>query len=72
MSKPLVMAGILAALLSALAMAVRSSSKTMKVGVAPTSTPSGSSEAGLSALCPRGTLPDEGVCIPVPAASSLR
>jgi hypothetical protein len=72
MIKPLVMVGIVAALLSALAMAGRGPSKTLKVGASPTPLPSGSSEPGFTALCPRGTLPDEGVCIPVPAASALR
>jgi hypothetical protein len=72
MVKPLVTAGILAALLAALSLVTRGPSKTTRVGAAPTSTPSGSSGPGFTALCPRGTLPDEGVCIPVPAATPLR
>ena len=63
---PLVKAGIFAALLAALAVAVRGPFKTLRVGAKPTLAPSSSSEPGLTALCPRGTLPDEGVCIPVP------
>jgi hypothetical protein len=70
---PRVKAGILAALLAALASALRSPDETGRVGGKPTSAPSSSATAPeFSALCPKGTLPDEGVCIPVPAASSLR
>lgn len=69
---PLVKAGIVAALLAALAVALRGTSPAVRVGARPTSSPSASAEPGPSALCPKGTLPDEGVCIPVPAASAPR
>ena len=61
---PLVRAGLAAALLAALAVMTDRPPRSVRVGAA--SVPSATGAARLSALCPRGTLPDEGVCVPVP------
>ncbi|HEX6277828.1 MAG TPA: hypothetical protein VFZ53_32520 [Polyangiaceae bacterium] len=60
---PLVRAGLAAALLATLAVMTDRSPKAIRVGGAAPPTPSA---ARLSALCPRGTLPDGDVCVPVP------
>jgi hypothetical protein len=60
---PLVRAGLAAALLATLAVMTDRSPQAIRVGGAAPPTPSA---ARLSALCPRGTLPDGDVCVPVP------
>jgi hypothetical protein len=58
-------AAALAALLSALAVVATRPARTVMVG---TVKPASSAERGPVAPCPRGTLPDAEVCIPVPVA----
>jgi hypothetical protein len=60
---PLVRAGLAAALLATLSVMTDRPARTVRVGGA--ARPAGS-QAELSALCPRGTLPDGEVCVPVP------
>jgi hypothetical protein len=64
---PLVRAGVLAAFLSALAVLVARPPAKVRVGApAPGAA---RAEAGPIAPCPRGTLPDANVCVPVPKES---
>ena len=65
---PLVRAGLAAALLATLAVMTDRSPRAIRVGA---SAPAGPSAARLSALCPRGTLPDGDVCVPVPPPERL-
>jgi hypothetical protein len=60
---PLVRAGLAAALLATLSVMTDRPSPTVRVGGG--ALPSGTASA-LSAVCPRGTLPDGEVCVPVP------
>jgi hypothetical protein len=60
---PLVRAGLAAALLATLAVMTDRSPEAIRIGG---TAPPGPSAARLSALCPRGTLPDGDVCVPVP------
>ena len=70
---PLVRAGLAAALLAALAVMTDRPPKSIRVGVAASSAARAGAGAGrLSALCPRGTLPDGEVCVPVPARDAAR
>jgi hypothetical protein len=69
---PLVRAGLFAALLAVLAVMTDRPPKTVRVGAGALPAATGSNAApsspagGLAALCPRGTLPDGDVCVPVP------
>jgi hypothetical protein len=63
---PLVRAALAAALLATLAVMTDRSPRAIRVGTAAAPGPSA---ARLSALCPRGTLPDGNVCVPVPPRS---
>ena len=60
---PLVRAGLAAALFATLAVITDRPPRAIRVGALPSAGPSA---ARLSALCPRGTLPDGDVCVPVP------
>jgi hypothetical protein len=60
---PLVRVGLAASLLATLAVMTDRPPRAIRVGAA--SRP-GPSATALSALCPRGTLPDGDVCVPVP------
>jgi hypothetical protein len=65
---PLLRAGLLAALLAALAVVIGRSTHIVRVGVGAAPSASASGPAP-SALCPRGTLPDGDVCVPVPTVA---
>ncbi|HEX2880870.1 MAG TPA: hypothetical protein VHO25_15165 [Polyangiaceae bacterium] len=72
--KPFVLAACLAALLIAVAQLAPPLDPRV-ISVPPTSGAGAnpqerSSDAPNAAPCPRGSLPDEGVCVPVPAASA--
>jgi hypothetical protein len=61
---PLVRAAAALSLLSALSLATDRPAR--RVSVANGGSRAGAAEQGPLAPCPRGTLPDAGVCIPVP------
>ncbi|HEY3494527.1 MAG TPA: hypothetical protein VGK73_07570 [Polyangiaceae bacterium] len=67
---PLVRAGVLAALLSALGVALARAPRTVRIGSSGARAPASGATAsrGPAAPCPRGTLPDAEICVPVPAA----
>jgi len=69
---PLLKAGLLAALLAALAVVLGRPTHTVRVGAFTSPSAAVSAHAGFSALCPRGTLPDGDVCVPVPPRSERR
>lgn len=62
--QPLLRAAVVAAALSALVRAAAGSAK--PAGAKPTARPSRTAGEQLPSVCPPGTLPDNGVCIPVP------
>jgi hypothetical protein len=69
--RPIAKAGLVAALLAALSVTLARSARTVRVGAkaTPSATLPG---AGFSAVCPRGTLPDGNVCVPVPPGPTAK